>query len=206
MACPHVAGEAGLLFAKLGVGAPASTVRNLIESNCVNVGSWVANGRIDVGAALGQGSVPPQKEIAYPSAVTILYGTYGGGSVSDLSKQDKKYYRIGVRQYGRYRTTDWYAAIPIPQGNITAWSATYAGKYSLTVSQYAYVWNAALGQWDYIRRNNIGSRDTSISLTLPANPTNYIDDDGNMYLRFRADYSRSFTCYADYLAVRLDIQ
>ena len=206
MASPHVAGEAGLLFAKLGVGAPASTVRNLIEGNCVNVGSWVANGRINVGAALSQGSQPPQARIAYPSAVTILYGVYKGGGAANLSKQDRSYYSVGVRQYGRYRTTDWYATIPIPQGTITSWNAAYAGKYSKTVPQYVYAWNSATGRWDYIGRKNIGSRDAAISLTLPANPTGYIDDEGNLRLRFQATDRLSFTCYADYLAVRLEIQ
>lgn len=59
MACPHVAGEAALLYAALtepDSSTPrsmdvATKIRTLIEANVVNIGNWVLKGRINFGAA-----------------------------------------------------------------------------------------------------------------------------------------------------------
>ena len=55
MACPLVAGLAALLYAQTGVDrglGAASTVRNALEAGTVDVGNWVAAGRVDFVAAL----------------------------------------------------------------------------------------------------------------------------------------------------------
>lgn len=52
MACPHVAGLGGLLFAHLGTNTPASTIRQRIESTCDPVGNFVVKGRVNAFKAL----------------------------------------------------------------------------------------------------------------------------------------------------------
>lgn len=52
MACPHVAGLGGLLWAHLGTATNVSVIRQRIEQNCDNVGTWVAWGRINAYRAL----------------------------------------------------------------------------------------------------------------------------------------------------------
>jgi len=56
MACPHVAGLAGLLFSR--AGATNVSVRQAIESNTDPVGSWVAHGLVNAAKALK--STPPK--------------------------------------------------------------------------------------------------------------------------------------------------
>ncbi|MEQ8762436.1 MAG: S8 family serine peptidase [Planctomycetota bacterium] len=55
MACPHVAGQAALLYAYLGAARTtgnAQTIRDAIQDSAVNVGTWVQHGRVDVAASL----------------------------------------------------------------------------------------------------------------------------------------------------------
>ncbi|HRI45007.1 MAG TPA: S8 family peptidase [Fimbriimonadaceae bacterium] len=61
MACPHVAGLGGLLFAQLGANTPVSTIRQRIENNCDPVGNFVLKGRVNAFKALtGGGGVVPK--------------------------------------------------------------------------------------------------------------------------------------------------
>ncbi|MGQ0554214.1 MAG: S8 family serine peptidase [Planctomycetota bacterium] len=68
MACPMVAGLAGLLYAHLGGPrsvTSATAIREAIESSAVPVGSWIVHGRINALAAvqaLGPAG-PPQLEV-----------------------------------------------------------------------------------------------------------------------------------------------
>ncbi|HRF60738.1 MAG TPA: S8 family peptidase [Fimbriimonadaceae bacterium] len=55
MACPGVAGLAGLVFAKQGASATATSVRAAIENNCDNVGTWVVKGRVNAFRAVSAG-------------------------------------------------------------------------------------------------------------------------------------------------------
>lgn len=62
MACPHVAGLGGLLWAQLGTNTPVSTIRQRIENNCDPVGNFVVKGRVNAFKALtgGGGGVVPK--------------------------------------------------------------------------------------------------------------------------------------------------
>ncbi|HRF59765.1 MAG TPA: S8 family peptidase [Fimbriimonadaceae bacterium] len=55
MACPGVAGLAGLVFSRLGANATPAQVRAAIESSCDDVGSFVAHGRVNALAAMNSG-------------------------------------------------------------------------------------------------------------------------------------------------------
>lgn len=61
MACPHVAGLAGLLWSQLGTATPVSTIRQRIENNCDPVGSFVVHGRVNALKALMGGGVSTPK-------------------------------------------------------------------------------------------------------------------------------------------------
>jgi len=52
MACPAVAGLAGLAWSRGGGSVTHGSIRNAIESTCDNVGNWVANGRVNAAAAV----------------------------------------------------------------------------------------------------------------------------------------------------------
>jgi thermitase len=63
MACPHVAGLAGLLWSQLGKQVSASTIRQRIENNCDPVGNFVIKGRINAYKSLLAGAAGPQPKV-----------------------------------------------------------------------------------------------------------------------------------------------
>jgi hypothetical protein len=93
MAAPLVAGEAGLLYARLGgarTPANAALVRAAIESTTVPVGPWVATGRVDVQAALLAIAPPPAPHVdaVAPPAVPAIGGaplTLSGSGFTNAS-------------------------------------------------------------------------------------------------------------------------
>lgn len=83
MSCPHVAGMATLLYSLLDGGrtkANADIVRMTIEDTCVNVGSWVIHGRVDMFAAVTALATiePPTLQNVSPAQVTA----FNGGNVT----------------------------------------------------------------------------------------------------------------------------
>lgn len=55
MACPGVAGLAGLVFSRLGPNATPAQVRSAIEGSCDDVGTFVAHGRVNALGAMNSG-------------------------------------------------------------------------------------------------------------------------------------------------------
>jgi thermitase len=79
MACPLVAGAADLLYARLGgVRSPANAalVRAALEGSAVDVGPWVAHGRLDMAAALAALTAPlaPHIDTLSPTGVEAFHG------------------------------------------------------------------------------------------------------------------------------------
>lgn len=94
MASPVVAGLAGLLRAHAPT-APAADIRNAIESTCVNVGDFIAKGRIDAPAALNSLVKPVEfdgfaKNAAIYSEGNVTQGSNMLGTSSDLKVADNK--------------------------------------------------------------------------------------------------------------------
>jgi thermitase len=80
MACPLVAGTAGLLYAELGgtrTPQSAALIRAALESTAVPVGTWVATGRLDARAAVDAiGPIgPPVLQGIAPAQIAALGGT-----------------------------------------------------------------------------------------------------------------------------------
>ncbi len=77
MACPAVAGLAGLLYSYLGSSTPSSTIRARIENNCDPVGSFVVKGRINSYKALNQAPSVDLSSLSLSAA-----SVWGGSSVT----------------------------------------------------------------------------------------------------------------------------
>lgn len=93
MACPLVAGTAGLLYAHLGgqrSPANAALIRAALEDTAVPVGSWVQFGRLDARAAVDALTPigPPVLSGIVPGQVTALGGgdvTLGGSGLTGVN-------------------------------------------------------------------------------------------------------------------------
>lgn len=85
MACPLVAGLAGLVFSQAGPSTSPIVIRGYIEDNCDPVvgGQYVIKGRINAFKAVN--AVPVTTTVAYgPSAFSLLFGTVRSGNLASL--------------------------------------------------------------------------------------------------------------------------
>ncbi|HZH98586.1 MAG TPA: S8 family peptidase, partial [Fimbriimonadaceae bacterium] len=92
MACPHVAGHAGLLYAYMGANATPASVRAQIENTADNVGAFVRKGRINVARSI---PAPPIAAVALkPTSVNKLEGGQASGTVTEAIASDDRYFTV----------------------------------------------------------------------------------------------------------------
>ncbi|GJM22257.1 MAG: hypothetical protein DHS20C15_21720 [Planctomycetota bacterium] len=83
MACPLVAGMAGLLYARLGgtrSPANAAAVRAALEDSALPVGAWVEHGRVDLLAATNALTTPESAELQTISGSALQ--SFGGETLT----------------------------------------------------------------------------------------------------------------------------
>jgi thermitase len=81
MACPHVAGLGGLLWAHLGTNTNVAVIRQRIEQNCDPVGNFVAWGRINAYRALTGQTIASITALSL-NPTTVTAGATSTGTVT----------------------------------------------------------------------------------------------------------------------------
>jgi len=143
-----------------------------------------------------------------PNGTTILQGTLGSGSYTNLATNNASYLVVNSTTSGQTRFTDWYSNIGISElpSSVTSFTVTYDGKYSRsnrTQTLYLYNWSSA--SWTQIDSRTVGLSDVTINSTQ-ASPANFISATGEIRLRVLGSggNSRSFTCSGDYVHVTVE--
>ncbi len=217
MACPHVAGAAGLVYSKYSAtrsNANAVVVRNAIESTCVNVGNWVAYGRINVAAALQSLQGPPSEFTYQAESITVQLGMFTYGNVASLHALDGN--RLGTESdvlftyiipgfpiretYG----TDYYAQFDVGTGSkvsgvidLTAF-ATNPGIQRVQL----YNWSAA--RWEYaLISSNIGLTENTWAIDFPSGVSSYISSSNKVRVRLLTSSALPHNYAVDRLQLRM---
>lgn len=182
MAAPHVAGLAGLVWAKLGATS-ASTVRAAIEQNCDNVGTWVAFGRINVAKALGSsggGGGGTTTTNYAPSSIQVFAGTVQGGSASSLTTSDNARFDLRSVPSGSNRVVDYDAILTgINRANgVTQIVVTIENHMTISGALNVYLYNYSSGQYVQVASQTVGTSDTTNSYTITTGAANYVSSSG----------------------------
>lgn len=174
-ACPHVAGQAALLFSRFGASTPAATIRQRIENNCdpVQGGQWVAKGRINVFKSLqGQNTSDIQ-----PSNFTVTRGSLVAGTVGRLYVNDGVYIQVQARR----QTELGAASVEIeivgtsPSANVSQLQFLFDGRTSGDPTrQRIELYNYASGFWETVDERNGPQTDQSLTVTITTNPNRFI--------------------------------
>lgn len=197
MSTPHVAGLAGLLFAKHGTSASASTIRNAIEQNCDNVGTWVAYGRINVAKALGAtgggGGGGTTTTNYTPGSVQVFAGSVVGGSASSLTTSDNVRFDLRSAASGNRRIVDYDAILSgINRGNgVTQLVVTVENQMSISGPLAVYLYNYSTGQYVQIASQSVATSDTTTSYTITSGAANYVSSGGQCIVGFYRSRSGS---------------
>lgn len=190
MATPHVAGLAGLVWAKQGVAATSATVRSAIEQNCDNVGTWVAFGRINVARALGStggGGGGGTTTTSYtPSSLQVFAGTVQSGSASSLTTSDNARFDLRSAASGSTRVVDYDAILTgINRGTgVTQIVLTVENQMSLSGALGVYLYNYTTGQYVQVASQSVATTDTTSTYTITTGAANYVSSTGQCLVGF----------------------
>jgi len=117
MACPAVAGLAGLLFGYLGPQATPIQVRQRIENNCDPVGTFVLFGRINAFRALTQ-IAPISLSSLSINVPSILAGQSATGTVTLTANAPQGGISVNLTRNSSAVTIP--ASVSVPAGQLTA--------------------------------------------------------------------------------------
>jgi thermitase len=189
MAAPHVAGQAGLLFAYLGLSTPNSTIRARIENNTVNVGTWVARGRVNVRASLdnsGGGGGGGGTASYAPSGVQVFVGSVFGGNAGSLAASDDVRFDLRSGASGSNRVVDYDAIVTgVSRGaGVSQIQFTVENQMTISGGLQVYLYNYGAARYDLIATQSVGTGDTSSTYTVTANAGNYVSGSGEMRVGF----------------------
>ncbi|MER3413902.1 MAG: hypothetical protein C4341_06625 [Armatimonadota bacterium] len=211
-ACPHVAGQAALLFSRFGASTPASTIRQRIENNTdpVQGGQWVAKGRINVFKSL-QGQTTSD---ILPSSFTVTRGYLIAGTVGRLYANDDVYIQVQARR----QTELGAASVEIeivgtsPSTNVSQLQLLFDGRTSGDPTrQRIELYNYASGFWETVDERPGPQSDQSVTVTITTNPNRFIHQ-GTREVKARIGYHDrgvsfpSWDGYYDYAIWRVTFQ
>lgn len=170
MACPNVAGLAGLIKSAW----PTATVAQLraqIENNCDPVGSFVNYGRINVLKSVPTFVTTDPYSLA-PGTAAMYEGTVTSGTVNSIVASDNSYFsivsksvaRVGhvASMKGTFKTTKNPASISQLAINMEVAAAT-----NVTVNFF--VWDNSTSKWQYVSAfpATVADQTKNYTLSLP---------------------------------------
>ena len=137
----------------------------------------------------------------------ITSGSISSGTPVNLNKNDGTYFKVQSTTSGSNRKTDWYgwAIISDNKTDVKKLTIAYDGNYTISRTQYIYLWNYNTSQWEQIDSATVGTSDVIRTWTTTDSATiqKYISSStGEIKIRIYASGgSASFQCWADYLSV-----
>lgn len=206
MACPHVAGEVGLLWSFYGTLVSPSFIRQKLEAGTDYIGGWMATGagRANILKALFGA---PQGTDRFPNVVwksIINIGTLAGGNDNSFLVSDNDRYQVASVVSGGVSTVDLYFKTQIKFGPTPTIGLEVAveGHLSASGSVTGFLFNNSTGLWDSIGAWSFATSD-GIRVFTRLNADNYIDPSGDVQIRLvRAGTSTTaFTMRVDQVTV-----
>ncbi|MGV3616564.1 MAG: S8 family peptidase [Fimbriimonas sp.] len=219
MACPVVAGLAGLLKAY----SPSSTaveIRAAIENNTVNVGTFVAKGRINAPAAISS-IIRPIEMDAFPKATAIYseanfaQGRSILGGTGDLRFVDDK--TVSVESVYQPKN-GWMAAsqttvdFPVNLSDLISAELVIRHRSLREATNSVFLYNFLKGKYEVLKSVPGTDSATTTTIALPKQMGNYMQG-GEIRLVTRAYISsraarnaNTFRLHLDQLMVRAKIK
>ena len=132
-------------------------------------------------------AAPVTTATAFPSAVTIYYGSLRSGGVARLGADDDSYLEINSTTSGT-RVSDWYGRFTGVANGIRSLRVTYRGKASASCTQSVWIYNWTTGAWVSLDSRSIGTTEVEIAATPGGTLANYVSGttgDGDVAVRIR---------------------
>jgi thermitase len=208
MACPHVAGLAGLLFSRSG--ATNTSVRKSIENGTDPVGDWVIKGRVSVIKALGSTAPKPPPDSGGggggggfgPKGFATTKGSAIASPKNSLVYSDGSNLHLRSTQSGKSRELDFYVKSKIAyQGTLENLKIVFEASFPDGPAEVtAYLYNWSTKAWDWIGKSELEHTKTRVEFTRKS-PKAYVSGSGEVRAKFysRTKWWTTFELKADYV-------
>ena len=186
MACPVVAGYAGLLYSFIGPDATAAEVRAAIEDNCDDVGNWLAFGRINIARGLAV-VIPPINEEFPTQTIDMFVGSGSLGDVTYVHTSDGLRFLVNSTwsSLGQVAGAQFSISMTEPLANVTKLSLEVQVRGPLRGTGMVWLHNWRTNQIDYRGAFPLNPTDRVHSLTL-SNLGDYVSSTGEVQAITRA--------------------
>ncbi len=177
MACPLVAGCAGLLKSYSPSSTGAEIKAALEDSAKPLPGNWVVKGRIDVKAAMLR-LIIPVDVIANGQNPALVQGSSAVGGSGSVANNDGVTYDIrsmAVAGLGGVAAGSADLSITRPASKYLSGNLIISASAQATSTLSVYLWNynSGGGAWELLKSVNVGSGSTTATISLPS-LTNYL--------------------------------
>lgn len=190
MACPHVAGAAGLLYSKMGArsAANAQSVRNLLETTGDNIGTWIAHGRVNLAYAIAKLAKTILSESFAPVWIYYYRDRESYGGLAQVATADGKclkqhsvvtstWTKDGEPQYN-YGTNCLIDIVADLQGSPITASLELTCYSSTSIISLARIYNWHTATWTVLTlSSSIPLTMGTVTAALPAPVTDFLGPD-----------------------------
>lgn len=173
MACPAVAGLAGMIKAAAPTYTPAQ-LRARIESTTDFVGDFVTKGRVNAFKAVPPTIIGGAGFVGAVSAFTKYEGVSMAGSLASIANSDNQYVTVSsqnVLRLGQAASIEATLVSPIAVAGMSTFEISTEVSAIAGVSVHAYAWNYTTGKYEFIKAVPATTTDAThtIALSLPYN-------------------------------------
>ncbi len=185
MACPHVAGLAGLIRSHVGPYATATEVRERLQFTGDNVGTFVSNGRVNAENALKNQGGGVNKSHFWPATITVMSGSSVGGSIADVNSSDDTRLSLQSSSATGAPVLDWYATFNTSlTGTLVQVELIYETQLSANASVTLQAFDFTTNTWDTLANVAWLTSDTQRLFTGPAAGVSpYVSGAGQIQIR-----------------------
>ena len=149
MACPHVAGLAGLIRSHVGPYATATEIRERIQFTGDNVGTFISSGRVNAENALKNQGGGITKSHFWPAAITVTSGSQVGGSIADVNSSNDARLSLQSSSSSGAPVLDWHATFNTSlSGTLVQVELLYETQLSASANVTLQAFNWTTSTWD----------------------------------------------------------
>jgi thermitase len=170
MACPVVSGLVGLMKS-YGPQTTNVQLRQILESNCVNIGTWIAKGRIDAFKSVSAIIKPLDKEFGVKTVgIYANQGTRLTGNAGALEKADaQKVTLLSVNQPNVGTVAAISSSLSVNQDLTKVRSASMfiQGQALKGVTLQLYLYNFSTGKYEIVKAVSATGANQTVEVSLP---------------------------------------
>jgi thermitase len=205
MACPVVAGLAGLIKGAWLVATPAQ-IRAQIENNCDPVGNFVIKGRVNAFRSIPTQVTTDPYSLA-PSAIELFEGKQAYNTVSYVATSDNRYYAISsklIDRLGHVATAKATFTSAVNPGTLSQISFKIEASAANYVTGSFFIWNNQTAKYDYVGAWPLTGVDSVKTFTMATPYSRYFNANRQCVVLVRSIMPISSTRAAVQYALRLD--